>query len=177
MDEFLGIAEHMVGMGGGGPLVSAGNDDHHENNVHIDPYINVDAGNHDSHNSVYNYYDHESDGGADHHGGGHHHGDPQVMEMQMYLREKGLYHGAVDGIWGPHTQAAWEAEQAGHVEWGHAVDPYSGGHGHHHTRDHAACGYGELYAGEDQHAWHHGHGDAYQSGLYAEGEGSEEAAS
>jgi uncharacterized protein (TIGR02594 family) len=44
-----------------------------------------------------------------------------IAEVQSMLAGKGLYHDKVDGAWGPHTQAAYDAYQR---SLGHRIPPW-----------------------------------------------------
>ncbi len=128
MGEILTVAEGLLGLGGGGPLVDTHTDEHQTNtDVGVDVNVSDDheIGSHntsiDSHNvTIQQYYSeehhqevHSGGGGGGGGGGGHHaHFDPQVYEMQKHLQEEGFNPGALDGLMGPQTQhALMEDEQ------------------------------------------------------------------
>jgi hypothetical protein len=166
-EELIAGAESLFGLGGE-PLVSAGNDDAHETNVTFD--TNVDAGTHDSHNvstsvdshnTTFNYYgaapathDGESHGGATAHHG-HAHADPQVLALQQRLLEEGFDPGALDGIMGPHTEAALLAQQAAYGHHGdHEGHHHHGDHGHHEHHEHHEHQHVEVDDYEEHHSHH-----------------------
>lgn len=49
--------------------------------------------------------------------------NPTVVWVQRYLMEQGIFNGAIDGVAGPHTQAAVRAYEAS-VNWPITGDPY-----------------------------------------------------
>jgi hypothetical protein len=120
--EGLGV---LGGLGGGGPLVDVSDK---KTDVHVDP--NIDVSTHtqdrhdttDSHNittTIINQVVQEEHHTSVHppSSGGHKPScDPHVAAMQQRLQDEGYDPGPIDGIMGPRTMAAMDAEQRGHLK-------------------------------------------------------------
>lgn len=129
-------------------------------NDHHDTYIGVPPA---AAQAAHDPAEHEA--AAVHHGG--YHADPTVLALQQRLLENGFDPGALDGVMGPHTEAALAAEQA---FWAHQQQAEHGGHGEHHP--HHQYGH-ESYPHAEYGTHHSGHeGYGYEHGGY-EGYGHE----
>jgi hypothetical protein len=112
-----------------------------------------------SHSTAPSSYDAAPHGGASaHHGGSH--CDPAILALQQRLLDAGFDPGAVDGIMGPHTEAALAAEQAAYAHL--QQDGYGQYEAHHHHAEHAHSGHaGHHQGGYEEHQYHHGEQEHY----------------
>jgi hypothetical protein len=123
-------------LGGGGPLVDV-SDKEEETNVQVDSTIDVNSHNQDRHDTtdshntttttIINQVVQEEHHSSVHHsGGGSYHkpaSDPRVAGIQQRLQDEGYDPGPIDGIMGPLTKAALDAEHRDHQHHDNPVDP------------------------------------------------------